>query len=347
MKKFPSLFIAATVTSLTLLSGTAVTTAYAANVEGPKVDWNLSMWGKPRGFTKGLEAFSEEVSKQTDGNFNIKIHYGSTLSKPKENLDGISLGAFQMAVTCMSYHPGKVPSGTVLDMPFVPFTDMYQQADAHDAVLNHSQIVKEFARWNAVTVMPALLPNYVPLGRGKAPEKIEDWNGLRIRALGGQGHAMKTLDAVPVAMPSPEIYTALERGAIDAVALAYYAHKAFGIIDIAEWYVENMDLGSVACAVVANADALKKLPKQYKQLLKDAKAPALKAQIEGYKTSNDLVGQNLPKSIKKITYSADTIAKFQAKAAQPTWDAWVKKNAKHGPSQEIFDLLMSKSAAAK
>ena len=345
MKKLFTTLAISAIVSLPLTSISTVT--HAAAVDGPKVDWNLSMWGKPRGFTKGIEALSEEVSKQTDGNFNIKVHYGSTLSKPKENLDGISLGAFQMAVTCMSYHPAKVPSGTVLDMPFIPFKDMYQQADAHDAVLNHPQILKEFKRWNAVPVMPALLPNYVPLGKGRAPEKIEDWKGIRIRALGGQGNAMKTLDAVPVAMPSPEIYSALERGAIDAVALAYYAHKAFGIIDLADWYIENMDLGSVACAVVANDKALNQLPEQYQKLLAASTSVALGAQIEGYKTSNDAVGENLPSSIKKITYDAETIKAFRAKAAQPTWDAWIEKHIKHGPSQEIFDLLISKSAAAK
>ena len=74
-----------------------------------KVNWNVSLWGKPRAWTQGIEAMSKEVSEKTGGNFSIKIHYGG-LSKPKENLDGIKLGAFQVAVFCASYHPNKTPT---------------------------------------------------------------------------------------------------------------------------------------------------------------------------------------------------------------------------------------------
>ncbi|GIS91182.1 MAG: hypothetical protein CM1200mP20_12230 [Pseudomonadota bacterium] len=70
----------------------------------------MSLWGKPRAWTKGIEAMAEEVSSKSGGNFTIKIHYGG-LSKPKENPGGIKLGAFQMAVFC-----AFVPSGQNTDI---------------------------------------------------------------------------------------------------------------------------------------------------------------------------------------------------------------------------------------
>ena len=88
-----------------------------------KVTWNMSLWGKPRAWTKGIEAMAEEVSSKSGGNFTIKIHYGG-LSKPKENLDGIKLGAFQMAVFCASYHPDKTPTLSASDLPFLPILSL-------------------------------------------------------------------------------------------------------------------------------------------------------------------------------------------------------------------------------
>ena len=75
-------------------------------IAAEKVNWNVSLWGKPRAWTEGIEAMSKAVSEKTGGNFSIKIHYGG-LSKPKENLDGIKLGAFQVAVFCASYIRAK------------------------------------------------------------------------------------------------------------------------------------------------------------------------------------------------------------------------------------------------
>gem|GEM_PF-4981139 len=50
----------------------------------------------------------ELVDQKTNGDFNLKISYGG-LSKSKENLDGISIGAFEMAQFCSFYHQDKKP----------------------------------------------------------------------------------------------------------------------------------------------------------------------------------------------------------------------------------------------
>ena len=42
-----------------------------AKVEGPKVSWKMSLWGKRRAFTEGMESVSEQVSKRTGGKFQI------------------------------------------------------------------------------------------------------------------------------------------------------------------------------------------------------------------------------------------------------------------------------------
>ena len=96
------------------------TQAGAQEVKGPKVTWRLSLWGKRRAFTEGLEYISKTASEKTDGNFQIKLFYGEQLSKSKENLDGISVGAFEAALFCAAYHPGKNRPLNVLDLPFLP-----------------------------------------------------------------------------------------------------------------------------------------------------------------------------------------------------------------------------------
>ena len=61
--------------TFTFTSVSLPTTAQAADhmVEGPEVTWRLSLWGKRRAFTEGLEYISSEAAKRTGGKFNIKL----------------------------------------------------------------------------------------------------------------------------------------------------------------------------------------------------------------------------------------------------------------------------------
>ena len=81
--------------------------------EALAVEWNVSLWGKRRAFTEHVEKLAELVNEKTGGEFTLNISYGG-LSKNKENLDGISIGAFEMAQFCAGYHRDKNPSITVL-----------------------------------------------------------------------------------------------------------------------------------------------------------------------------------------------------------------------------------------
>ena len=106
-------------------------------VEGPKVSWKLSLWGKRRAFTEGMEYVSQQLDKCSGGNFTMKLFYGEQLSKSKENLDGIKLGAFEAATFCAAYHPGKNAPLNVLDLPFLPLANFDVMRKAHDAIYNH------------------------------------------------------------------------------------------------------------------------------------------------------------------------------------------------------------------
>src|SRR6056297_2796303 len=75
----------------------AISLAFAG--EAMATEWNVSLWGKRRAFTEHVEKLAELVSEKTDGDFTLNISYGG-LSNNRENLDGISIGAFEMAEFC-------------------------------------------------------------------------------------------------------------------------------------------------------------------------------------------------------------------------------------------------------
>ena len=319
------------------------TAAGAQEVKGPKVTWRMSLWGKRRAFTEAPEYASKIVKEKTGGNFNIKLYYGQQLSKSKENLDGISVGAFEMASFCAAYHPGKNAPLNVLDLPFLPIPNYDTQIKVHNAIYTHPSAAKALAKWNAKIYMSMMLPQYEYMGRGKPPRKVADFKGMRLRALGGMGRAAKAIGAIPTTMPASETYTALQRGTVDAIGFPFtYTFSAYKLDEISTWYTSNMSLGSVNCPIVFNVDAYNALPDQYKKLLADVKAGAYAAQVAAYNAKDKV---NIKKwrenpKLEEIKIPENEMAEFRKMAGMPLWKQWVKENEGKIPAQELLDLVL-------
>lgn len=323
--------------AMSLLAFTSVEALAAAT------EWNASLWGKRRAFTEHVEKLSELVEKKTKGSFKIKLHYGAALSKNKENLDGISIGAFEMAQFCAGYHRDKNPTITVLELPFLGVPDLKTEIKVSRAIYAHPATQKDLARWKAKLLMPTPLPQYNVAGVGKAPSGLADFKGMRIRATGGIGKAFKTVGAVPTSMTASEVYNALESGVVSAVAFAQHAHKAFRTVDVAKWWTANLNPGTVNCPVVANIDAYNKLSADHKKALNEAIDESLDHYLAKYQ---DLIDNKFApilkeKKIKTVTFTDKQIAEFKKAVAGPAKDAWIKKMEGQGiPGKELYDLVI-------
>jgi TRAP-type C4-dicarboxylate transport system substrate-binding protein len=332
-----------------LLAGNAATsTADAATkyCDGPKITWKVSLWGKRRAVTEGTEYASKAIKDATCGNFNIKLYYGEQLSKSKENLDSIKVGAIEMAMVCSSYHPGKVRALTVLDLPFLPIKggDWATMRKVYDTLWARPELQKSLAKWNASRYIQNFLPMYEYMGRGKAPSGVEDLKGKRLRALGGMGEAARAMGAVPTTMPASETYTALQRGTVDAIGFPYtYTFAAFKLDEISDWYTNNLSAGNVNCFMAMRNDAYDKLPKEYKQIMEETKDGAYNAMYEAYAAKDKV---NLKKwranpKLTEINFSEEDLAKFREVGGKPVWDKWVADNKGEVPhAQELIDLVL-------
>lgn len=347
MKIRPAVMAATCVGAALAAIAMPVTSAEAAQVSGPKLTWNLSTYTRGRGITSLMdEGLSTIVSKATDGNFDIKVHYSGTLSPAKENLDGLSIGAFEMALVTPSFHPGKTPALTIFDLPSLPLGDLAVQARTMLAYYQLPEIMKEAQQWKARIYLPGLLPAYKMMGKGKPPQDLADLRGRRVRALGGVGQALRSLGMVPTTMPTPEVYGALERGLIDAVTLPSYALYTYKLFEISDWYTTNLPLGIGASFVAANIDAWNKLPDQYQKLLVDSVAGSITAGIKAY---DDIEGEGddtfrKRKGLTAVTYSDDSVKTIINTAAQPVWDEWIADIDKKGyDGKKLLNFVLTEA----
>ena len=312
------------------------------------VEWNVSVWGKRRAFTEHIEKLAELVKERSNGDFTMNISYGG-LSKNRENLDGISIGAFEMAQFCAGYHRDKNPSITVLELPFLGVDSLELERELSMALYQHPAVQKDLARWNATLLMPSPLPQYNIVGVGDAPRTLADYEGFTVRATGGIGAAMKEAGAVPTSMSATEVRQALDSGVVKGVAFAPHAHMSFGTIEGGKWWTTNLNPGTVNCPVVANTDALDALSDEHRKALMDSIPEALDHYIAFYNDNTmQKWGPTLKeRGIEEITYSDEEIAQFR-QSADGIAKAWVEENAGRGlPAQELYDMVTKMIADKK
>ena len=313
------------------------------------VEWNASVWGKRRAFTEHVEKLAELVKEKTNGEFTINVSYGG-LSKPRENLDGISIGAFEMAQFCAGYHRDKNPSITVLELPFLGVDSLELERSLSEELYKHPAVQKDLARWNAVPLMPSPMPQYNIVGTGDKPETLDSYAGFTVRATGGIGQAMEGVGAVPTSVPATEARQALDSGVVKGVAFAPHAHMSFGTVDGGKWWTTNLNPGTVNCPVVVNSDALAALSDEHREALMSSVSEALDHYVENYNgnTMSKWGPMLEEKGIEQITYPEEAIASFKEKVAGPVADAWIKENTERGlPAQELYDMVTKMIADKK
>ena len=331
-----------------------VTTAVLALVAGSfatetlATEWNVSVWGKRRAFTEHIEKLAELVSEKTGGEFTMNISYGG-LSKNRENLDGISIGAFEMAQFCAGYHRDKNRVITVLELPFLGVSNLEEEVAVSAAVYAHPAATEEMAQWNAKLLMTSPMPQYNIVGTGEPRDSLAEFDGMRVRATGGIGQAFEAVGGVPTSVTATEAYQAMESGVVDTVAFAQHAHLSFGTINQADWWTANLNPGTVNCPVVVNIDAYESLSDAEREALDSSVPEALEHYLANYgellKKWDSVLEE---KGVTKVELPEAELEQFREVAAAPIRDQWIADMEAQGlPGQELYDLVQTTLKDAK
>ncbi|CAN5915462.1 TRAP transporter substrate-binding protein [soil metagenome] len=316
-----------------------------------KIVWDIAIYGPSREVTAPIEFLAKYLDEKTSGKFTLKLHYSESIAPAKAVLDSLKIEAIQGGLVAFGYTPGKTPLYLALDLPYLPIANLDQWQAVQEAFYAWEPAKKELARFNGVVGYVALLPSYEFMGTGKAPKVLDDWKGMRVRALGPLGDAMRTVGAVPTSVPAPEVYTGLERGTFQAASFPFsYSFAAYKLNEVSKWYTMGMHLGVVNNAWVFSQTAYGKLPAEYKKLMEEAKPEFYKVAKEVYRKADE---RNIPmfdKTLERIAFTPETLAPFIAKAGKPVWDKWLTESKAKGlPAQEALDVILkaAKASASK
>ena len=174
---------------------------------------NQNSAGHP--IVQGMEKFKEIVEKNSGGKLKVNIFPGGTLGSDQANVSAIQGGSLEMASMNSGIFASQVKEFGVFDFPF-----MFATTKEADAVVDGAFGKKMHAKLEEKGLIGLA---YYELGfrhitNGKrAINKVSDIEGLKLRVIPNPINVdwVKALGANPTPLPWPEVYAALEQGAVD------------------------------------------------------------------------------------------------------------------------------------
>jgi len=162
------------------------------------------------------EYLPELIGEMTGGRIEITMHPGGTLFPIKDTLDNVAAGVVDLSMIGGTVSTGKDPTFTAIC--FLTGGTINNQDDEAIYVYETDYIdivsdlyAKYGVKWLAVGYFPEeQFLSTVPI------RSLEDYKGLKIRASGTSELLFDAMGAESVAIATPEIYTALQLGTVDA-----------------------------------------------------------------------------------------------------------------------------------
>ena len=174
---------------------------------------NQNVAGHP--IVQGMEKFKEIVEKNSGGKLKVNLFPGGTLGSDQANVSAIQGGTLEMASMNSGIFASQVKDFAVFDFPF-----MFASGKEADTVVDGAFGKKMHAKLEEKGLVGLA---YYELGfrnltNGKrAINKVSDIEGLKLRVIPNPINVdwVKALGANPTPLPWPEVYAALEQGAVD------------------------------------------------------------------------------------------------------------------------------------
>lgn len=276
-----------------------------------KVRWRLAS-----SFPRSLDTLfgssnviAEQVSLMTNGNFQIKVHPAGELVPPFEVMDAVQQGSIQMAQSASYYFIGKNPAFAFDSC--VPFGMTSRQQSAWLHTGGGLELVHElFSDFNIITFPSGNTGAQMGGWFKKEVHSMQDMQGLRMRIPGMGGKAMARMGVAVQNIPGGEIYTALERGAIDATEwVGPYDDEQLGLHEVAPfYYYPGWWEPGPSLSFFVNKEEWNALPADYKAVFKAACRYAESNMQARYDTQNpQALERILARGIKLRPFAKDIL----------------------------------------
>jgi len=319
----------------------AVLGAMAFSAQAAEYEWTFQTSetsGEPQYEIK--KAWAENVNTMSDGRIEIEILPVGAVVGPTETLQAVSSGILQGHLTDPSYFSGQDPAFGMMGNLVGAWGDPLEFL-GYMKYAGGEEIYNELAEPYGVHLIGAAATGLEAFPTKRPIRTVEDLEGLKVRAPQGMVYNIfEKAGATPVNLPSSEVYTALEKGVIDAADNTVFAtNYEQGLYDFAPYPTYPGFHSLPMVAVSLNKEIWDGLPEDLKAILEtsvDSMAYEMVAKLKELDLEAVKEVRENP-DIEIVDMSAEERAKFR-NIAKEEWAVWAERNE---ITQKFYDSVVT------
>jgi len=292
------------------------------------IEWTLDTYFPPPPaiyVSVVTQEFCDRVNARLEGRFVITPVYASSLGvKGPDVATALGKGAFEADYVAFPYLAGDIPVLGVMGLPAL-LRNNFEGFAAHDVVTPYYR--SELEKRNIKLIgSPYLFPKQVVWSK-KPLKEVGDFKGLTFRGFSPE-HTMllDELESVVISISMPEVYTALERGMLDAIIGSTASAQAVSAWEVLDYGID-MTFALADSGLIVNKDAWEALPAEYQLIItEEANRTAAEQNYKSIMEEEKGWAMLAEKGITRITPSPQLFEDI-VKEAGPVWDTWAQEKA--------------------
>ena len=294
----------------------------------PTPQWELWTW------------LGDELDKRTKGQVKLEV-----VSLPEVGLTGFELvrvtraGLVDVSDIILAYVAGDVPVIEGVDLPGL-FPDLDVSVKAHQAYM--AVVKKHEDKLGGIVLGGYMWPGQYLFAK-KPVRGPADLKGLKVRVYGtAQTEFARALGMEPVSIPFAEVYTALERGTVDAGITGTYPGFALKWFEVTK-YIVDVGHGAVGGAFVMSKRTWDKLSPDVRATLQKLGEEFSERGWEiGRRTTKEGIDKNREKGMEVIAITPAMSAATKKVTSEVIVPSWIKRAGPDGKA--IFNQYLAPHA---
>lgn len=284
----------------------------------------------------GATHFANVVREKSGGKMNVELFPDGSLGGDIQNISAVRGGTVDAMGLSAGLLVGLVKEFGLFDLPF-----LFQNDEEAAAVMNgpFGKRISGMLTEKDLVALAFWGVDFRNLSNNRRPvTKLEEVKGLKIRVLQSPIYVdlWNTLGANAVAMPFPEVYSALEQGTVDGQENPYSAIESAKLYEVQKYLSLTRHIYFVAASVFSkktwdrlNADERKIIQEAAAEAQGQWKAAALK--------EREVLALKFKDKLRINEIAPEEIAKFRA-AVKPVTDKYTA-GADPAAVKDLFDSI--------
>lgn len=174
----------------------------------------------------------EMLNEGLKGKIHVKYVGGPEAVPPREQAEAVRNNMVQMAYTPIAVHRQLVPAAA--SMVVVKFKDAVEMRQSPFTDF----LIREYEKIGIRYVGPGTWSQFNMWSK-KPIKNLADLKGMKMRSFFLYDRLQKSLGITPVTIPTPELYTALERGVVDGFCFPFVGPRDMGLTKSAKYVISH------------------------------------------------------------------------------------------------------------